>query len=234
MLRRVLGSLAVGAVVGGCRMEAMDLHGPPEPEGSQASPPAETPAAQSPASQSQSQSPATQTPTTSTRPTDATGTTRRPSRSPGTTSPTSGAEGGRMTGITAAHNKARAELGLPALVWTPALAQYAQAWANKLQQRGCDLQHRPSRGADAQKYGENLYWSSGMKSTPNGVVGEWVAERKDFDIKTNRCRGVCGHYTQVVWRKSTRVGCAMATCGEAEVWVCNYDPPGNYVGERPY
>ena len=45
---------------------------------------------------------------------------------------------------------------------------------------------------------------------------------------------MCGHYTQVVWRKSLRVGCGMATCGATEVWVCNYDPAGNWDGERPY
>lgn len=128
----------------------------------------------------------------------------------------------------------RAELGLPALVWTPALAKFAQAWADKLQKRGCELQHRPSRGADAQKYGENIYWASGVKSSVDEVVGDWVAERKNFNARANSCKGVCGHYTQVVWRRSVRLGCGMATCGDAEVWVCNYDPPGNFTGERPF
>lgn len=216
MLRAVVGVLGVaviGALAGACRMEAMDLEGPPEPEGTQAAQPDGGPA------------PAQTNPGPATTPRTPTAPASRPSQ---------GGEGGRFTGITAAHNKVRAELGLPALVWTPALARFAQAWADKLQKRGCDLQHRPSRGADAQKYGENLYWGSGKRSSVDEVVGDWVAERKDFNARTNGCKGVCGHYTQVVWRKSVRLGCGMATCGEAEVWVCNYDPPGNYMGERPF
>ena len=66
------------------------------------------------------------------------------------------------------------------------------------------------------------------------VVETWAAELADYDAKKNRCKGVCGHYTQIVWRKSQRLGCGMASCGDTEVWVCNYDPPGNFLGQRPY
>jgi hypothetical protein len=45
---------------------------------------------------------------------------------------------------------------------------------------------------------------------------------------------VCGHYTQIVWRNTKSVGCAVARGKGVEVWVCNYDPPGNYAGQRPY
>jgi hypothetical protein len=48
----------------------------------------------------------------------------------------------------------------------------------------------------------------------------------------------CGHYTQVVWRNTERVGCGYSTCQAQgfnfEVWVCNYDPPGNFIGQAPY
>lgn len=145
-----------------------------------------------------------------------------------------GAESGRLAGLTAAHNRVRAPLGLPPLEWSPELARFAQAWAEKLQRGGCDLQHRPRSGPDAQRHGENLYGASGRAATADDVVAAWAVEQKSYNAKTNRCKGVCGHYTQLVWRKTTRVGCAMATCGDAEVWVCNYDPPGNYLGQRPY
>ena len=64
----------------------------------------------------------------------------------------------------------------------------------------------------------------------------WVDERRAFNAGYNACASgaVCGHYTQVVWKNTKLVGCGIASCGNSEIWVCNYSPPGNYVGERPY
>ncbi|CAN0908935.1 Basic form of pathogenesis-related protein 1 [Linum grandiflorum] len=34
---------------------------------------------------------------------------------------------------------------------------------------------------------------------------------------------------------SVRLGCARAQCSNGWWFVtCNYDPPGNYIGQRPY
>jgi hypothetical protein len=72
------------------------------------------------------------------------------------------------------------------------------------------------------------------------VVDAWGNEKKDYDYANNSCQSgaVCGHYTQVVWRSTKLVGCGVASCSagnsKAQVWVCQYSPPGNYVGERPY
>ncbi|MGH1343561.1 MAG: CAP domain-containing protein [Nannocystales bacterium] len=128
------------------------------------------------------------------------------------------------------HNEARAAVGAPPLAWSSTVAATAEAWAGELASRGCDLEH--STGGP---YGENLYWSSAPQS-PQAVVGSWTDEAAHYNARKNRCaRGeVCGHYTQVVWADSRNVGCAMASCGTAQVWVCNYDPPGNFVGQRPF
>jgi len=60
----------------------------------------------------------------------------------------------------------------------------------------------------------------------------------DYTYSTNSCASgkVCGHYTQVVWKNSTKIGCAGVVCsnGGGIIYGCNYDPPGNYSGQKPY
>ncbi|MBF0611799.1 MAG: SCP-like extracellular [Magnetococcales bacterium] len=130
-----------------------------------------------------------------------------------------------------AHNQVRRSVGVPDLTWSPALANQAQQWANRLQGQGCKMEH--SRAA---KVGENLAWSSGRRLKPTDVVSMWASEAKDFDHTSGRCTpgAVCGHYTQLVWKNTQEVGCGMATCGREEIWVCNYSPPGNYTGQKPF
>lgn len=137
-------------------------------------------------------------------------------------------ERGALAGITAAHNAERAKVGVAPLQWSPALARHAQAWADRLAGADCALDHRTD-----DRYGENLYWSSGTASA-SAVVAKWAAEAADFDRRRNTCRGTCGHYTQVVWSTSRSLGCGTARCSNGEVWVCNYDPPGNFVGQSPF
>lgn len=142
-----------------------------------------------------------------------------------------------VRGITAAHNRVREETGagLPPLTWSAEVAAFAQQWADELGRRGCSLEHRPRSGEFQQRYGENLFWGSGSGWSAQQVVGSWASEASDYDYASNSCSGVCGHYTQIVWRDSLRLGCATTTCdGGGQVWVCNYDPPGNYIGQRPY
>ena len=144
------------------------------------------------------------------------------------------------TGMTAAHNAARAAVmpaaspAIPPLVWSATVAQSAQAWADQ-----CNFMH------SGNPYGENIYAGAGSNATPQMVVDDWVGEAKDYDYAANTCSssGVCGHYTQVVWRKSTKLGCGMTHCTKNspfpgfaawQLWVCEYDPPGNFNGEKPY
>lgn len=128
----------------------------------------------------------------------------------------------------AAHNQVRERVGVPKLVWSADLALTAQEWAERLVARR-EFGHRPGT-----PWGENLFSITGGVSSPKKVVRIWAAEAKDYDHRANRCRGVCGHYTQIVWRETARVGCGVARGGGREVWVCNYDPPGNLEGRRPY
>ena len=151
--------------------------------------------------------------------------------------------GGERTNMLGAHNNARRSKAVPPLRWSGQLAQVAADWANHLANRNsCRMRHRSGSG-----YGENLYWSSAVRWSsgeravarvaPRTVVNSWVGEQRDYDARTNRCRSgrVCGHYTQVVWQGTTQVGCALSVCPDkAQIWVCNYSPPGNVVGQRPF
>ncbi|XP_042511018.1 pathogenesis-related protein 1C-like [Macadamia integrifolia] len=130
----------------------------------------------------------------------------------------------------AAHNAARSEVGVGSMTWNDTVAAYAQNYAN---QRSGDCQNLVHSGGP---YGENLAWSSGDMSATD-AVNMWVAEKAYYDYNSNSCASgeVCGHYTQVVWRNSVRLGCARIQCSSGGTFItCNYDPPGNYVGERPY
>jgi pathogenesis-related protein 1 len=130
--------------------------------------------------------------------------------------------------ILAAHNSVRTRVGQPPVTWSDQLAARAQDWADTLLARG-QFAHRPNG-----KYGENLFEITGAAATPERVVSEWAAESRNYDYNSNSCRGVCGHYTQIIWGDTQEVGCAVARGRGREIWVCNYDPPGNWVGRRPY
>lgn len=141
-----------------------------------------------------------------------------------------GGGGGMAYQFLAPQNAARASLGLPPLAWDERVASYAR-WYAQSRRGDCALVH--SSGP----YGENLFWGSGTGWAPAQAVAAWVSERPRYDYWSNSCSGgMCGHYTQIMWRSTRRVGCAMVTCynGRGTFITCNYDPPGNYVGVRPY
>lgn len=153
-----------------------------------------------------------------------------------------------MQSIVATHNQVRSSHGLPPLHWSGQMATYAQQWANHLAaNNGCKMQHRTQAHADKLEAGENIYWASPVRwtdgrleiqrITPSKVTLDWASEKPDYNYATNTCRSgaQCGHYTQIVWRSTTEVGCGMALCPDkAQIWVCNYNPAGNWVGEKPY
>ncbi|MED6191576.1 Cuticle-degrading protease [Stylosanthes scabra] len=129
------------------------------------------------------------------------------------------------------QNAARYALRLRPLKWSAKLTRYAQWYANQ-RRNDCALQH--SNGP----YGENIFWGSGTGWSPAQAVQAWVSERQYYNYGKNSCANgqMCGHYTQVVWSSTRKVGCAVVTCngGKGQFMTCNYDPPGNYYGERPY
>ncbi len=148
----------------------------------------------------------------------------------GTSDPTSSSEADAWV---AAHNAVRAKVktspAIPQVEWSNELAAIAQANAAK-----CKFEH-----SGAKDLGENLYASGGKGRNPGGAVEAWEKEEANFNHATQTCaKGVCGHYTQVIWRATTKIGCAIEDCsskgGYAQNVFCNYSPPGNYVGQKAY
>jgi len=134
---------------------------------------------------------------------------------------------GALKGILAAHNRVRAQHCVPPLKWSKKLAAYAQQWANKLRDQNCAFNHR-----QRSPYGENLsmYGPPGGTSADEITMG-WYNEIKHYSFRRPRFSFQTGHFTQVIWRTTTELGCGRAVCSAAEIWVCNYAPPGNVGGE---
>lgn len=127
----------------------------------------------------------------------------------------------------AAHNAIRVEHRLPLLQWSRNLAAFARKWADALIAAN-RVAHNPRS-----PYGENILMTR-PGSNPSAVVAAWAAESRFFTYSSHKCQGDCGHYTQLVWRRTREVGCAQARDSQREIWVCSYDPPGNMRGQRPY
>lgn len=135
------------------------------------------------------------------------------------------------------HNKVREDVGVPALIWSQDLAKFAQEWADHLASQGCDMEHRPRNGKWTQKYGENIFWGKGMDYSALDASKNWYSEIEHYTygVLNGSNSGKTGHYTQMVWKKTTQVGIAVVKCSDgAIIIVANYNPPGNYMGESPY
>ncbi|XP_074368786.1 pathogenesis-related protein 1C-like [Apium graveolens] len=135
----------------------------------------------------------------------------------------------------AAHNKIRQIIGVPPLTWDRHLERLSKKYANS-QAHICHLQH--SHGP----YGENLAWELYDEASPQQIVQKFIDEQANYDIEAGVCRCpalskncMCGHFTQIIWRTTERVGCAEVTCkGEkGKLVVCSYDPRGNVIGQHP-
>src|ERR1700733_4080698 len=93
--------------------------------------------------------------------------------------------------ILQAQNAIRSREHLPAVVWSDKLAGVAQQWAETLlnQSRFAHSLHSA--------YGENLFEMEGATASPANVVDAWASEARNYDYASNRCKDVCGHYTQI-------------------------------------
>jgi len=134
------------------------------------------------------------------------------------------------------HNKARADVGVGPVTWSKKLAIYAQDWANNLASIDCELRHRPHSGKWKQEYGENLFIGTAGYYGVADAVKSWESEKTYYHGQTLNPSNwyESGHYTQIVWENTKQIGCAKIECNGDLIVVCNYNPPGNVLGQKPY
>lgn len=137
-----------------------------------------------------------------------------------------------------AHNDERAQVGVPALEWDEALAADAARYAADMAQTGA-FRHSP-RGSRAIPSGENLWMGPRRLYGYNVMVGAFADEKKLFraegklpDLSTSGRWQDVGHYTQMIWRGTRKVGCALGEGANYEYLVCRYFPAGNAFGQGP-
>jgi pathogenesis-related protein 1 len=152
-------------------------------------------------------------------------------------------EPANLVGITLYHNEVRAAVQtsnpLPPMQWDPDLAAYAAQWAAMCRDQQAPtglIDHNPSRTnvAGYSYIGENIFGAGGTTNA-KAAVDAWASEKANFTYPTG-CTGICGHYTQIVWRTSVNVGCALQVCpglAFGNTIICNYGPGGN-SGGAPY
>jgi len=137
--------------------------------------------------------------------------------------------------VLAAHNGVRAQAAMAPLVWDPALGASAAAYAQRMAFTNI-FEHSDRRARRG--VGENLWTGTRGAFSVERMVSDWASERRMFRagifpaVTRTRNWADVGHYTQIIWPTTTRVGCALASNGRADYLVCHYSPAGNVDG-RP-
>ena len=137
--------------------------------------------------------------------------------------------------ILMAHNAARAEVGAPPLQWDPGLAIAAASYGPSLSRIG-HLVHSPRSGRESQR--ENLWMGQDGRFRPEDMVASWTNEKRLFfpgafpNVSRSGNWADVAHYTQMIWKTTTHVGCAIYRDGTWDYLICRYSPPGNRDGRQ--
>jgi len=138
-----------------------------------------------------------------------------------------------------AHNRERYATGLDPMAWDPQLAADAREWGEHLAKTGTFEHYEEVSDADTGE-GENLWMGSAYYYAPETMVSHWIEEKENYvpgvfpNVSATGDLADVGHYTQIVWRDTRKVGCALVNGGADEYLVCRYSAAGNVIGETPY
>lgn len=131
-----------------------------------------------------------------------------------------------------AHNLERDRVNVPRLEWSAKLATQAQAWAETLT-RSNRFEHAQDRAGA----GENLWMGPSQRYSAEQMIGGFVEEVRYFhtgqfpDVSSTGSWHDVGHYTQLIWRGTQQVGCAVGQGRANDILVCRYWPAGNVMGQ---
>ncbi len=145
---------------------------------------------------------------------------------------------GFRTVVLAAHNGERRQWRVPPLVWNDRLARDAEVHARHLATLGY-LRHASMAGMSAPQ-GENLWMGTKGAFSPQQMMDGFLEERNDYVagavpyISRTGNWADTGHYSQIIWRTTTAVGCATASSRDFDFLVCRYDPAGNIWGRSAH
>ncbi len=135
--------------------------------------------------------------------------------------------------VLAAHNRERALVGAPPLVWDNDLGTSAATYAQQLAFTG-RFEH--SDRAARRGIGENLWTGTHGAYSVEAMIGAWASEKRVFfpgifpaNSRTGNWIDI-GHYSQVIWPTTQRIGCALAATARTDYLVCRYSPAGNING----
>ena len=141
------------------------------------------------------------------------------------------------TNLISQHNTLRKKHRAGNLIKLTEIEEYAQATAKMNAQKGSLIHTREYY--NGQPVGQNLYVSSWAPSADNILNGWYTSEIVHYDYTTGKSKdgGVVGHFTQVVWKSSAKIGCAYAvgawgSYSNSYFVCCNYYPAGNYIGQE--
>lgn len=92
--------------------------------------------------------------------------------------------------------------------WDSNLAALAQEWADD-----CEYKQGNKENSVEEYIGQNILWNTDYTNISATAVKLWHDEVVDYNFESNSCNSkeVCGHYTQVMWADSYRLGCGKSS-----------------------
>jgi pathogenesis-related protein 1 len=147
------------------------------------------------------------------------------------------------------NNRERALVNYQELKWSDSLAAEAQKWADYLGTLGIVCHPPPTgcqpparHGASNENIGLGVVFPAELgRTSPAEYAQMWADEKVNYNAGQRTGIGI-GHYTAMIWKSTTEVGCGffagavpdeLGRGGGTDFLVCRYNPPGNIASQAP-